>query len=187
MIRKTHKSAVVVIPPEDVWPPIQQVRLKHDRQLRRWMPHITLVYPFRPMTQFDDLARQFSAVCRSIEPFEVTLSRFGSFEHSEAHHTVWLVPEPKGDLVRLQTLLWQVVPDCNEVRSYQDGFTPHLSVGQVRGRDETTRLMDELQSAWRPVSFSVSEVCLIWRGDPPDDRFRVGCTVPLGLNDTGKT
>lgn len=186
-MRKTHKSAVVVIPPEDIWPPIQQVRLKHDRQLRRWMPHITLVYPFRPMIQFDELARQFSSICGAIRPFEVTLSRFSSFEHSEASHTLWLVPEPKEDLLRLQDLLWQVVPDCNEVRLYQDGFTPHLSVGQARGRDKTKRLLEDLQSRWKPVSFNVSEVCLIWRGDPPDDAFRVGCTVPLGQKAQART
>ena len=146
------------------------------------MPHITLVYPFRPMAQFDEVARQFSRICGAIRPFEVTLSRFGSFEHSEASHTLWLVPQPREDLVRLQDLLWQVVPDCNEVRLYQDGFNPHLSVGQARGRDETARLLEELQSLWKPLKFNVTAVCLIWRGDPPDDRFRVGCTVPLGRN-----
>src|SRR5262249_27220192 len=44
----THTTAVVVIPPADAWPPIQALRERYDRQFRRWMPHITLLYPFRP-------------------------------------------------------------------------------------------------------------------------------------------
>jgi hypothetical protein len=45
---KTHKTAVVIIPPEALWAPIQAVRKEHDRQFRRRMPHISLIYPFRP-------------------------------------------------------------------------------------------------------------------------------------------
>ena len=43
----THTTAVVVIPPDDAWPPIQALRQRYDRQFRRWMPHITLLYDGR--------------------------------------------------------------------------------------------------------------------------------------------
>lgn len=64
MKTKTHQTAVVIIPPENLWQPIQQIRQKHDRHFRRWMPHITMIYPFRPRTQFDELAIQFQSACR---------------------------------------------------------------------------------------------------------------------------
>ena len=41
-MQKTHQSAVVLIPPREVWAPIQAIRREHDRHLRRWMPHVTL-------------------------------------------------------------------------------------------------------------------------------------------------
>ena len=44
----THESAIVLIPPQEVWEPIQAIRRVHDRQVRRWMPHVTLLYPFLP-------------------------------------------------------------------------------------------------------------------------------------------
>jgi hypothetical protein len=31
-----HRSAVVIIPSQDVWPPIQRIRQQHDRKIRRW-------------------------------------------------------------------------------------------------------------------------------------------------------
>ena len=50
---KTPKTAIVIIPPEDCQEPIQRIRLSHDRSVRRWMPHITLVFPFRPVEDFN--------------------------------------------------------------------------------------------------------------------------------------
>ncbi|MBI5480461.1 MAG: 2'-5' RNA ligase family protein [Deltaproteobacteria bacterium] len=45
---KTHHTAVVIIPPGEIWGPIQAIRQRHDQQFHRWMPHITPLYPFRP-------------------------------------------------------------------------------------------------------------------------------------------
>jgi hypothetical protein len=54
-----------------------------------------------------------------------------------------------------------------------------LSVGQVQGREEMHRLVEELQAGWKPVSFRVEHVSIIWRRDPPDDVFRVAEEIPL--------
>ena len=56
MTQVTHKTALVVIPPESAWPPIQAIRAEHDRKVGRWMPHITLVYPFLPAGEFERAA-----------------------------------------------------------------------------------------------------------------------------------
>jgi 2'-5' RNA ligase len=178
--QKTHQTAVVIIPPESCWEPIQAIRREHDRQVRRWMPHVTLLYPFRPREEFAALESRLRVVCAEIEPFEVHLGEFRHFEHGRGGHTLWLAPEPAEGLVRLQAGLACVVPDCDDTTRHQRGFTPHLSVGQVRGRQAMTGLKRELQSHWRPLSFQIAEASLIWRNPPPDDVFRVDRVVPLG-------
>lgn len=183
MQRKTFSTAVVLIPPSEVQPAIQAMRQVHDRHFKRWMPHITLLYPFRPRHEFDQLAGRFAAVCEAFEPFQVELAEMRFFQHRRDSFTFWLAPEPKEALVRLQAVLGSVVPDCDDVVRHRDGFTPHLSAGQVRGERQMLALQRALQAAWQPTTFIAREISLIWRGEPPDDVFRVGQTVRLGAEE----
>lgn len=176
---KTYKTAMVIIPPDHLWGPIQGLRQRHDRHYRRWMPHITLIYPFRPLTAFEQLTPQLAQACRKIEPFEIHLARFGFFAHSRRDATLYLVPEPAKPIKALHAALMELLPDCNDTARFAGGFAPHLSVGQARSR-EARALGAQLQAAWQPMGFTVNRVCLIWRNDPPDDLFRVGSEIPLG-------
>ncbi len=177
---RTYGTAVVIVPPSPVWAPIQRIRQRHDRHYRRWMPHVTLLYPFRPREEWTaDLLHGLRLACGRVPPFEVELAEFHTFQHRDSY-TLWLAPEPSAHLVDLQGTLWQVTPDCDDTRRHAGGFTPHLSVGQARGQGRASALQAELQATWTPLRFRVSEVQLIWRDEPPDDIFRVERRVPLG-------
>jgi len=180
MTAKTHQTAVVLTPPEECWGPIQAIRARHDRQYRRWMPHVTLLYPFRPREQFDAVEGRLREACRSIPPFQVQLAEFRHFRHGRARSTLWLAPEPEEALVRLQTALESAVPDCNDVSRHAAGFTPHLSVGQVQTSQAPAGLQANLQAGWQPLTFAARTVSLIWRGRPPEDVFQVDRRLPLG-------
>jgi len=52
---KSYKTAVVAIPPDHLWGLIQGLRKQYDRHYRRWMPHITLLYPFLPVSSFEQV------------------------------------------------------------------------------------------------------------------------------------
>ncbi|MEV6929915.1 RNA repair domain-containing protein [Dactylosporangium sp. NPDC051485] len=163
-----HTSALVIRPPQRVWPAIQAVRRAHDPSYRRWMPHINLVYGFVPEADFEDAARVAAAAVEGFGPIRVRLARARTFRH-RASTTVWLEPEvtPPGALHRLQAALAERFPACRE----REGFTPHLSVAKLTGA-ATLRLDD-----WEPVEFTVTAVDLISRrGDEP---FAVRRTVPF--------
>jgi 2'-5' RNA ligase len=177
---KTHKAAVVVFPPEPAWGPIQAIRREHDRHLRRWMPHVTLLYPFRPAAQFEAVLPALRQAVQPLAPFDVTLRTIRSFEHGRGRYTLWLAPEPASGLDELQAALQTAVPDCDDVRRYANGFTPHLSIGQVQGRAAYAALKETLHHAWQPLTFRVDRIHLIRLREPPADVFEVVHTVQWG-------
>lgn len=170
---KTHLSAIVAIPPAERWDAIQTIRQRWDRHVKDWMPHITLIYPFRPRSEFDAAAHRLADL--GVPRFEARLATFRIFRHTSMSHTMWLDPEPKEPWVRLQAAIQERFPDCSDVQRYDGGFRPHLSVGQTRFPGPER----DLQAAWRPFSFEVREIALIARAD---DRtpFEVVRTIPLG-------
>jgi len=178
--RKSHKAAVVIIPPEEAWDPIQQIRRRHDRNLGRWMPHITLLYPFRPREVFEEISGQLGDVCSSVEDFEIELRSFDFFVHSPGSTTMWLVPEPKDRLCALQNALQNAFPDCNDVSRHEGGYTPHLSVGQAGPVRNALGILHGLERSWFPIRFPASKLSLIYRRDKPDDVFRIHREFALG-------
>ncbi len=176
---KTHKTALVIIPPNECQQAIQNIRKKHDRQIRRWMPHINLLYPFKPKSEFFKVLDLLSIVCDSVNPFEISLSTFRYFRHDKNRFTIWLGVEPNEKVKQLQQKLWKMVPECHDLNTYRTGFTPHLSVGQSTGKERTKELIDGLQNSWKPIRFQLKAVHLIWRRDPPNDQFHVSEKVFL--------
>lgn len=177
-----HQAAVVLIPPEELWGPIEALRSKHDRNYERWMPHVTLLYPFVPEEHFAEAETLIAEALRNLAPFQVTLSGFSHFEH-RGSVTAWLRPEdrPHGALMALQAALQAALPQCDEQgHKSEHGFTPHLSVGQLPRSSpaEIRRTLAAWERDWKPLAFEAREVCLISRrGDVP---FEVRRRVQLG-------
>src|SRR5690242_15270729 len=110
MSELTHKTAVVAIPPAGLWPPIEAIRREHDRHVRRWMPHITLIYPFLPKEDLEEAVRRFSMPLGKIAPFTVRLAAFRFFHHGHRRYTLWLDPEPAEAVAGLRQALLGAVP-----------------------------------------------------------------------------
>lgn len=176
--RPVHRSALALIPPEEVWPPIQAIRRVYDRHFHRWMPHINLLYGFLPEAAFAEATGILTEALRDVAPFDVTLDELRRFEH-RASATAWLHPrsEPPGAVESLQARVEGLFPQCTEQSSVSaSGFTPHLSIAQIHGGDA-----EPLLSEWGrilPITFPVRSIQLISRRE--DEPFAVRHAVPLG-------
>ena len=177
---KTHTTALVLVPPRACWPSIQAIRSRHDRHARRWMPHVTLVYPFLTEAAYPALRPALLEAARTVDPFVVTLAKISYFAYGRGRFTLWLAPEPASAVDRLQAALQGAVPGCDDVRRHPGGFTPHLTLGQARGERERDDYLTAWRAAWRSLAFTADRVCFITRGRPPDDAFTVRDELPLG-------
>jgi 2'-5' RNA ligase len=160
---KSHHSAVVIIPPEEVWEPIQALRRKYDRQIHRWMPHINLLYPFVAEQYFQEVMPLLQSVAAKVPAFRLRLGKFRWFCHPTGRATVWLEPEPCEAVRGLQAILQEVVPQCDELSRFPQGYTPHLSIGQTAAPG-VEAFAGRLQAQWQPLEFAVEHVAVIARG-----------------------
>jgi RNA 2',3'-cyclic 3'-phosphodiesterase len=175
---KTHRTAVVAIPPPEVWEPIQAIRRQHDHNVQRWMPHITLLYPFMPCEHFDEALPGLKEVGKQNAAFQVTLATFRAFTHAFGKATIWLAPEPCHVFIALQAALQAAFPAYDEQSRFPTGFTPHLSVGQASSPRGRQQLLETLQASWQPVQCTLTAIALIWR--EADGPFEVAHAIPLG-------
>lgn len=96
--KKSHSSALCVIPERRTWTQLQEVRCFKDKGFVRWPPHINLLYPFAPDEgdAFHAAATATAAACSSIAPFRVRLASMQVYasamacspveDHLQAHH-----------------------------------------------------------------------------------------------------
>jgi poly(A) polymerase len=188
-----------------MWDAIQEIRSSNDTSFDRWPPHINLLWPFIPQSQFASATTsiQSSSKFSSIQPFTVRLSRFSYTHGSRYIHLVAdcvdpssgsILPWPpvitkgkKKEIVStpiqdLFVALMEVFPGCERPFLDENGlpsewFLPHLSVGQV---DQATirETVASLQSGWTPIEFEVNELTFLARSGP-NKPFQSILTVPL--------
>jgi poly(A) polymerase len=171
-----ERSALAIVPPAELWPSIQAIRERYDRQVNRWMPHINLLYGFIPQEHFAGAAPRIAHALADLAPFEIVLEDCRTFSRRNSC-TAWLRPvtNPPDALRTLQARLEQLFPRCTEQsRHSPEGFTPHLTIGQFKSAKQAR----ESLPAWAPVRWRVDRVALLARaGDEP---FRSRFEVPLG-------
>ena len=157
----SYKSALVLLLPQRLQPPIERVRRVHDRNFQRWPPHVNLIYPFlsHPSSSFEaDIKPRAQHALQKLQPVPVCLRSASHFAHSSSTATVWLPPEElaRGEdgardeklgnesIKRLQAELQAEFAECNA-----DGrpFTPHLSVGQAKSSDAAKALEEQIVHA----------------------------------------
>jgi 2'-5' RNA ligase len=160
--RERRAGLFVVVPAADL---VGDFRRRHHAAsvARGLPPHVTVWFPFRPVSAVDDalraeLTRHFSGFA----PFVAELTGVGSF----ARH-VWLAPEPRDRFVELMQLTRERFQDSSFGEEPPGEPVPHLTIGEARRGEDAEQLAalarGEIEPSL-PLGFTVAAVSLLEEG-----------------------
>lgn len=166
-------TALVITPPRAMWDAINVWRQAlPDKAFPRWMPHVTLLFPFVDPSDFGTAAKALKLAFETntwLSTFNITLSKVGSFSGGKSS-VVYLTPEEDpvtvgtadaSVLTELQSLCQSMFPQCSrDASGSEEPFAPHVTLGQC-SRERLEATVNRIQSSWTSQTFSVGEVHLI--------------------------
>jgi len=155
----SHESALILLPPSTITAPIQSIRSVHDRNYKRWPPHIKLIYPFlsKPSTQIHTLRARIREAFNGCGAFDVELRGEEYFGNGQKNCSVHLAPDGRDfdgaaiagsdrsfsgrtRIEGLQRSLQEAFAECD---ADNRAFEAYLTLGQARGHDAAKDLEKE--------------------------------------------
>lgn len=153
---------------------LERLRRRHDPAAAAGLPaHLTLLYPFLPVTGLSPSARPaLAAIAGAVEPFEVRFADVGRFPDD-----VYLAPEPSTPFVELTSAIAERFPGFPPYGGTHRDIVPHLTLADSAGAP-----LDAIAASARqflPFARQVSTIEVLAQGR--DGRWHRHWRLPLGV------
>eukprot|EP01040_Poterioochromonas_malhamensis_P009230 gene9230-10019_t len=175
MASKLHfTTALVIIIPEEFHDMINRLRSQYDHAYPRWMPHMTLYYPFVSIEQFPEIANRLQTALRGFGNISINLNKI-SFFSQKGKSTLHLAPQDDTRLQELFQLIHQTIPEVPLARAQ---YKPHATIGQCDSGDRN-QMMASFQEHFQHenMTMNICSIQLI-------NRSETDKTIPFTIHST---
>ncbi|KAJ3212777.1 hypothetical protein HDU83_009174 [Entophlyctis luteolus] len=171
-------TALAIVLPEHLHDIVNAVRAKHDSAYPRWPPHINLIFPFIPLSEFTVAIPSLQAALQTVPPFALRLDAVGHFSQATRQATYHLKPSDSAGICAVFAAVSKALP---HVATRQGKFRAHLTMGQCDKGELNGKIADLEEWLGAGITFAIHKISLLSR-DPCDRRvpFRVVSTIELG-------
>lgn len=195
----SHHTALCLVPPRHLWPPIDHLRALYDKAYEKWPPHINLIYPFVSQDSLPRSAELIQAVLQlraeAAEPaLRVSLDAVDVFTHKH-DNTIFLHDSDRERISRLNTLRSDILKSLGQ-REHVSRM--HMTVTQSEDVSSSTHKFLQHKVGLLPkVEWEVEELHILEReqlqvGGKATSQMRLWGTLSLSTGlltryDTPKT
>jgi len=139
---KTVTSALCIIPPDYMHEYIDKYRRLYDSAQKRWPPHINIVFPFVPLTDFPSIKTKLEEAFKiyEITSFVIHLDTISYFKQNDKI-TVHAKPKFCPELGKM----YDVICSTLNIEKIRD-FVPHMTLGQFDKNNIS--VVNELKISW---------------------------------------
>jgi 2'-5' RNA ligase/endonuclease/exonuclease/phosphatase family metal-dependent hydrolase len=151
-----------LIPPQDIWGPIDRFRALNDKGYGKWPPHINLIYPFVPPNSLDQVADLLSRLNYSDTlPFRLSLTEVDSFDRKH-DSTIYIRPDHASDGHVLRVLNKRLHNALG--RTERKPYQPHMTVAQSydSNSDAHDFLLDKARLL-TPFTWEAADIAILVR------------------------
>lgn len=147
--------------------------------------HVTLLF-LGDVDERDviQVCRSVQRTCERFEPFLLTVQGVGCFPNARRPRTIWAgIDQGASELIALHDALETTLHDLGCYRREERQFTPHITLGRLKGERTPDRLPQALerQAAWRGGECSIEEIRVqSSQLTPQGPVYSTLSTVPLG-------
>ena len=140
--KRTLSTSLVLLPDEQGWDIVQEIRTVHDRKVNMWPPHVTLLRPFVRVEDFPAAAEVLDEVLDDYPAMTLTFT-MQTIKHHDFCTSLWLVPdaESREKIVELQDAVQAAFPQCRRSKYLlrllnKNKYIPHITLGQFASEAE---------------------------------------------------
>lgn len=159
---ESYETALCILPPQDLWPPIDRFRALNDKGYGKWPPHINLMYPFVPPNELDKAVKILAEVEHSRGlPHRVTLTDADTFAHRH-DSTIFLCPNAEDTNHALEALATRLNEALGRVG--RKPYRSHMTVAQsLDSHSDRHKFLLDKARLLSPISWEVSELAVLVR------------------------
>ncbi|KAK4450664.1 nuclear poly(A) polymerase 1 [Podospora aff. communis PSN243] len=164
----SHDTALALIPPSHLFPPLNRLRSLYDKAYEKWPPHVNLIYPFVRPESLPVAAERISSFLstqsqsQELKKIPIKLDSVGVFEHKR-DNTIYLCdesPETQDALKSLRKGALNALGDKDQGRGYQ----MHMTIAQSEdAQSDTHKFLVDKVGLVPAVEWEVEEVYLLVR------------------------
>jgi len=166
-----YDTALCLVPPQELWGPVERLRALYDKSYEKWPPHVNLVYPFVRVQDLPDAAERIVSILREkgaatdeSHCLNISLTSSGRFTRKQSY-TIYRHDTDEKHRTALGNLRAATLQQLGQRATGR--FNMHMSIAQSESADtDLDKFIERKVSLLPPLEWTATSLVILVRHRP---------------------